>query len=82
MAVYRLTDRKFSRLWRRSKDYSDHEIRYLARKRGLKISAHKQVIQVLDPKSQKVVANFKEVAPAMEADNRSERSRLLGALHA
>jgi hypothetical protein len=81
MAVYRLTDRKFSRLWRRSKDYSDHEIRYLARKRGLEISAHKQVIQVLDPKSKKVVANFQEVAQALEADNRSERSRLLGALH-
>jgi hypothetical protein len=35
MAVYRLTGRQFSRQWRRSKDYSDHEIRWLAKRRGL-----------------------------------------------
>jgi len=56
MAVYRLTDRRFSRLWRRSKDYSDHEIRWLAKRRGLDYRERGNTIQVMDHGT--VVANF------------------------
>jgi len=79
MAVYRLTDRKFSRLWRRNKKYSDVEIRYLARKRGLESDARKGVITVTDPKNKKVVATFQQVAEAGVAAV-SERTSLFAAL--
>jgi hypothetical protein len=79
MADYRLTDRKFSRLWRRSKDYSDHEIRWLARRRGLTMSVHKQTLQVIHPKTKKVIANFKEI-PKTEAFIGDEKTRLFAAL--
>jgi len=79
MADYRLTDRKFSRVWRRNKNYSEREIRRLARKRGLEFTAHKQAIHVLDPKTKKAVANFQAVAVA-EAEFGNERTRTLAAL--
>jgi len=79
MAVYRLTDRIFSRQWRRNKDYAEREIRRLARRRGLLMNIRKQTVQVLDPKTHKVVANFQEV-PVGEAPAVSERLRNLAAL--
>lgn len=79
MADYRLTDRKFSRLWRRSKDYSSHELRWLARRRGLEISVHKQTLQIIQPKTKKVIANFKEI-PKTEAVIGDEKTRLFAAL--
>jgi len=79
MAVYRLTDRKFSRLWRRSKDYSDHEIRYLVKKRGLALTDHKSMLTVTDPKTRKVVATFQEV-PQIQPHEVSERSQTFAAL--
>jgi len=79
MAVYRLTNREFSRLWRRSKNYREHEIRYLARKRGLETRDRRGVIQVYDPKTNKVVANFQEVAQN-ESVIGNERSRMFAAL--
>lgn len=79
MADYRLTNRAFSRLWRRSKNYSDHEIRWLARKRGLEMRAHKEKIEVVDPKTGKIVANFQEIK-SVKPENISERSRALASL--
>ena len=80
MAEYRLTNRQFSRLWRRSKDYSDHEIRFLAKRRGLEIDDHKSVLTVIDPKNKKVVATFKEVQQAAEPREASDRTRVLASL--
>jgi len=77
--VYRLTDRKFSRLWRRSKDYSDHELRWLARRRGLKTAVHKGTLQVLDLKG-KVVATFQQVAEPVVEKAPSERLKAYVAL--
>lgn len=73
MADYRLTDRKFSRLWRRNKSYSEHELRYLAQKRRLTLRQHNKTLQILDPKTNKVVANFQETAKD-EHVNGNERS--------
>lgn len=78
MAVYRLTNRAFSREWRRSKNYREHEIRWLARKRGLETKEHKGALQVIDAKG-KVIANFQEVIER-EPPQVSERSRLFAAL--
>lgn len=79
MADYRLTNRTFSRVWRRSKNYRDHEIRWLARKRGLAVRERKQAIEVYDPKTNKTVANFQQV-PEAESQRISERTRTLAAL--
>ena len=58
MAFYRLIDRAFSRLWRRSKNYREHEIRWLARRRGLEVIERKGELQVINAKTKKVVADF------------------------
>lgn len=79
MAVYRLTDRAFSRQWRRSKDYSDHELRWLARRRGLTISVHKGTLQVLDRKG-KAVATFQAVDEPGSAEEVSEKVSLYARL--
>lgn len=60
MAVYRLINRSFSRAWRRSKDYSDHEIRWLAKRRGLLFRERAGVVEVKD-RAGKLVAKFQEV---------------------
>jgi hypothetical protein len=62
MAVYRLINRTFSREWRRSKNYSDHEIKWLARRRGLETRRHNQALEVFDPKTEKTVVSFKQRA--------------------
>lgn len=80
MADYRLTDRAFSREWRRNKTYSGKEIRWLARRRGLEFVENTDSIQVRDPKTKKVVANF-GLVPEREVElERDERSRTLAAL--
>jgi hypothetical protein len=73
MADYRLTNRTFSRLWRRSKNYREHEIRWLARRRGLEIVDRKGVIQVIDPKTKKVVANFQVMREPIEDAHDAKR---------
>lgn len=80
MAVYRLINRGFSRQWRRSKDYREHEIRWLARRRGLEMRSHNRALEVFNPKTGKTVVSFKiaEEAPREV----SERSRLYAALKA
>lgn len=79
MADYRLTNRTFSRLWRRSKNYRDHEIRWLARRRGMEVVDHKGAIQVIDPKTKKVVANFQKVPEQGDMPIR-ERASIFAAL--
>jgi len=80
MADYRLTDRKFSRQWRRSKVYTEREIRRLAKKRGLEFFVRKGSIHVTDPKTKQTVANFQAVAAVGEAAPDNERTRTLAAL--
>lgn len=80
MADYRLTDRTFSRVWRRNKTYSEREIRWLARRRGLEFIENKDSIQVRDLKTKKVVANFGLVPEREVEPERDERSRNLAAL--
>lgn len=80
MADYRLTDRKFSRHWRRNKKYSDHELRWLAKRRGLEYVEQRDIIRLRDLKTKKVVANF-GLIPAREAEpDVSDRTRHLAAL--
>lgn len=81
MAVYRLINRGFSRQWRRSKDYRDHEIRWLARRRGLETRSHNRALEVFDPKTGKTVVSFKEIAEEAPREV-SERTRLYAALKA
>lgn len=57
--TYRLTDRFFSRLWRRNKRYSEHELRWLARKRGLILRLKGDVLEVVHPGTKQVMAHFK-----------------------
>jgi spore germination cell wall hydrolase CwlJ-like protein len=78
MANYRLTTRTFSRQWRRSKLYSDKEIRWLARKRNLTLKDERTAIQVLD-RNAKVVAAFQQVDEA-EAPHMRKKSNLYAAL--
>ena len=56
---YKLIDRLFSRLWRRDKRYSEHELRWLARKRGLTVRLKGGYLDIVQPKSKQVVAHFK-----------------------
>lgn len=79
MALYRLTNRKFSREWRRSKNYREHEITWLAKKRGLQTRSRNRTLEVFDPKTKRVVANFVEVREA-EAKPVNERNQLFVAL--
>lgn len=59
--TYRLVDRFFSRLWRRSKRYSEHELRWLAKKRGLALRLKGDMLEVCHPASKEVVATFKGI---------------------
>lgn len=80
--TYRLTNRAFSRLWRRSKRYSDHEIRFLCKRRGLTMEEHGDQLTVLNAKKI-VVANFIEVRDTVDSNEKpDERTRALAALKA
>ena len=80
MAVYRLMSREFSRIWRRCKNYREKEIRYLARKRDLEIRDRDRMLQVYDPKTKKVVANFQEVVQNELVTGIGERTQMFAAL--
>jgi hypothetical protein len=56
--TYRLTDRFFSRLWRRTKRYSEKELRWLARKHGLTLKLKGDTIEIAHPASRHPVAHF------------------------
>jgi hypothetical protein len=78
MADYRLINRGFSREWRRSKKYRNHEIKWLAKRRGLEVRSRNRALEVFDPKTGKTVVSFKEIGePAMPV---SERSQMFAAL--
>lgn len=79
MANYQLTDRKLSRLWRRGKDYSGREIRWLVRRRGLELVERGDTIQVVEPKTKKVVANFRKI-PEADPGTMNDKARTFAAL--
>lgn len=81
MAVYRLINRGFSRQWRRSKNYRDHEIKWLAQRRGLATRSHNRALEVFNPKTGKTVVSFKEIVEEAPREV-SERNRLYAALKA
>jgi hypothetical protein len=58
---YRLTNRTFSREWRRSKRYSDHELRWLARRRGFLVRYVGDALQVYLKATGKTVAHFEPI---------------------
>jgi hypothetical protein len=62
---YRLTNREFSRVWRRSKRYSDHELKWLCRRRGLALRREGKDLKAVDPKTNKVVVRFEPIPVAM-----------------
>jgi hypothetical protein len=49
--TYKMTDRLFSRLWRRNKRYSEHELRWLAGRRGLKLEQKGTLITLTGPRT-------------------------------
>jgi hypothetical protein len=57
--TYKLIDRFFSRLWRRNKRYSEHELRWLARKRGLAVRLKGDYLEIVHPANKQVMAHFK-----------------------
>lgn len=82
MIEYQLTDRKFSREWRRSKRYSRNELRWLARKRGLELRERGGVAQVIEPGTRRVVANFAQVKQAAPVPESRPDLKLFAALAA
>lgn len=58
---YRLMDRAFSRIWRRSKRYSDHEIKWLARKRGLATRSKGVFLTVYNPSTEATIVTFEQI---------------------
>lgn len=57
--TYRLVDRFFSRIWRRTKRYSEKELRWQARKHGLTLRLKGDTIELTHPATKQVVAHFK-----------------------
>lgn len=78
MTVFKLANKTFSRVWRRSKDYTEAEIRMLSRKRGMLFTKNRDSILVKDKKGN-TVATFQEVRKNA-AEPISERSRNLAAI--
>lgn len=76
---YHLTDRTFSREWRRGKRYSKRELRWLARKKGLEFKEHRSTIQLVDQKG-RIVANFAGKAEVGEAVPRHPLAHAFAAL--
>jgi len=65
---YRLTDREFSRAWRRNKIYSEKDLRWLAKRRGLSVVIDGPALQVVDARLNKIVANFAAIPDTLEHD--------------
>lgn len=63
--TYQLVDRFFSRLWRRTKRYSEKELRWQARKHGLTLRLKGDMIELSHPATKQVVATFKGRADAV-----------------
>lgn len=81
MTFYRLTDRAFSRIWRRNKDYTEKQLMLLARHSGSTLDKTKAGIQV--KRRGKLVANFAAVNVAEDlgvASPMEGRKRLYAAL--
>lgn len=57
--TFRLVNRFFSRLWRRNKRYSEHELRWLARKRGMAVRLRGDYLEIIHPANKEVLAQFK-----------------------
>lgn len=57
--TYKLTDRFFSRIWRRTKRYSERELRWQAKKHGLTLRLKNDLIELSHPATKQVVAHFK-----------------------
>jgi hypothetical protein len=57
--TYRLVDRFFSRIWRRTKRYSEKELRWQAKKHGLTLRLKGDMIELAHPATKQVVAHFK-----------------------
>ena len=60
MDKYKLLNREFSRIWRRSKVYQKNEIKWLARKQGLKTRKRGKHLLIVD-KSGAVTADFGQI---------------------
>jgi len=63
--TYRLTDRFFSRFWRRTKRYSEKELRWQAKKHGLTLRLKGDTIELAHPATRQVVAHFKGKADSI-----------------
>lgn len=48
--IYRMTDRFFSRTWRRNKKYSEHELRWLSKRYRLKLDKRGVLITITGPR--------------------------------
>lgn len=76
---YHLTDRTFSREWRRGKRYSKQELRWLARKKGLEFVERGGAVKLVN-KLGKAVANFAQKAEESEAVPRHPMAHTFAAL--
>jgi hypothetical protein len=81
MTVYKLTDRGYSRIWRRNKFYTEKQILLVARHQGCQVEKLKLGIRV--KRGDKVVADFKEViqTEGHVENQHNEKLRLYAALH-
>ena len=82
---FRFAGRQFSRVWRRSKTYTYTEIKRLARQRACETRRHGDGLDVVNIKSQKVVAHFQKIRQAEAARRQApgvqpERLRAFAAL--
>ena len=76
---YHLTDHRFSREWRRGKRYSKHELRWLARKKGLEFVEYGGAVKLVNRQG-KTVANFAQKAEVVEATPQHPLARVFAAL--
>ena len=77
MILYRLADRRFSRVWRRNKKYTEKQLLLLAKHNACALEKFKGGIKI--KKGDKVVADFDEVAQIEEL-HENERSSVYAAL--
>lgn len=70
MIFYQLTDRTFSRIWRRNKDYTEKQLNLLAKRHGCVLEKFKGGLRV--NKGGKVAANFRAVQGEAQADRLRE----------
>ena len=73
---YRRTDRTFSRRWRRNKDYTEKQLRWLARRRNCVLDKFKGGLRI--KKGAQTIASF-EIVPELET-RENKQSSLYAAL--